>query len=275
VDRGKILERQWSTINVSFRELFDGERAGLVPSLILSPMIVETGQPLLISNLDLSTLGGNKTEEAIEFFTLFPESRRSFKISTAVRMNATFPFISPAVSLPTIPERRLVDAGYYDNYGINLAVGYLLQDGVRQWIAANTSGVTIIQIRAFALRDGLATGPSNSCGVAPASMPNEAPAGSISRAFQWLTSPIEGVAAARGASMIFRNNQELRTAQLIYGESFFRTFKFENTAQASLSWYLPKVELEDMRNDLDSAANKAEFLCLTDFWRSSPKPNQQ
>ena len=44
---------------------------------------------------------------AIEFFRLFPESRARFHLSTAARMNATFPFLSPAVSLPTRPPRRI------------------------------------------------------------------------------------------------------------------------------------------------------------------------
>src|SRR5262249_46672717 len=36
-----------------------------------------------------------------------------------------FPFLSPATSIPTLPPRRLVDAGYYDNYGLDVALGYV------------------------------------------------------------------------------------------------------------------------------------------------------
>ena len=39
-------------------------------------------------------------------------------------MNASFPYISPAVSLPVDPPRRVVDAAYYDNYGVNLAAAW-------------------------------------------------------------------------------------------------------------------------------------------------------
>jgi len=40
-------------------------------------------------------------------------------------MNASFPLVSPGVSLPTTPPRRVVDAGYYDNHGVNLAAMWL------------------------------------------------------------------------------------------------------------------------------------------------------
>ena len=40
-------------------------------------------------------------------------------------MSATFPFASPAVSLPMDVPRRVVDAGYYDNYGVDLATSWI------------------------------------------------------------------------------------------------------------------------------------------------------
>ena len=53
-DRGRTLEDQWKTLDqVTFKGLREGEKAGWRPSLILSPMIVETGRRLLFSNLDL------------------------------------------------------------------------------------------------------------------------------------------------------------------------------------------------------------------------------
>ena len=87
--------------------------------------VVETGQPLVISNLDLTFLPRFDRREAMSFFNMCPCSHGSFNLANAARMNATFPLISPAVSLPTVPERRVVDAGFYDNYGVSLAAAYL------------------------------------------------------------------------------------------------------------------------------------------------------
>jgi hypothetical protein len=52
-DRGVILESDWKAIHYPIAELADREKKGEVPSLIFSPMIVEDGRRLLISNLQL------------------------------------------------------------------------------------------------------------------------------------------------------------------------------------------------------------------------------
>src|SRR5206468_2542533 len=113
---------------------------GWRPSLIVSPMILEGTQQLLISNLNLEGMAGG-----LEFFKQF--RRAPLKLSTALRMNAAFPFVSPAVNLPTDPPRRVLDAGYKENYGVELATEWLEKH--RQWLSKNTSGVILIQIRAY------------------------------------------------------------------------------------------------------------------------------
>ena len=119
-DRGLVLEEVWDDntdksefpeldqpsdsinrfrkrgLGVGFLSLAKGEKEGWRPSLIISPMIIEGTQQLLISNLNLDGLGGG-----IEFFKQF--RRAGLKVSTALRMNATFPFVTPVLSLPTIP----------------------------------------------------------------------------------------------------------------------------------------------------------------------------
>src|SRR5262249_62332987 len=103
---------------------------------------------------------------AVEFHRLFPDwpldelraftdgkgdqivtSSADFRVGTAARMSATFPVISPVVSLPTFPPRRVVDAGMYDNYGVNLAARWVFEH--RLALRRYTSGVALVQIRAF------------------------------------------------------------------------------------------------------------------------------
>ena len=241
-DRGRVLDRQWRTLAVSFADLAPAERDGRAPSLIISPMLVESGAPAFLSNLDLSamrrrSLGLEDAEtdinrESVELFEAFPDAWSAMPVATAVRLNATFPYVSPAVSLPTRPKRRVVDAGYYDNYGVDLATAFLLEHRVKDWILRHCSGVAVLQARAF---------PSGQA---------DAPKGSFARAFQWLTSPAEGVFRARSSSQMFRNNQQLREVMMTYdleaGESFVETFAFEAAADASMSWYLPADELAAM-----------------------------
>lgn len=263
IDRGDILELQWLSLSCTFENLIAGERAGWRPSIVFSPMIVETGQPLLITNLDIDCMLADRRTESAVFFDWFPAARKTFQVRTAVRMNASFPYVSPATALPTIPYRRIVDAGYYDNYGVDLAVAYLAHPRIRDWVVKNTSGVAVIEIRAF-----------------PHAEPSDEETSPLLRGFQWLTTPVEGMLSARGSTMTFRNRQSFRRLQDTFdlalklagggvtgsGEDFLRSFTFEVDTDTSLNWYLPKHELADMVTFLDRGSNPQSFADLEAFW---------
>ncbi len=252
-DRGTVLEDQWITLDQPFSNMMPGEAAGWRPSIIFSPMLVETGQPLLIGNLDMDLIRDDRYQETVEFFNWFPASREKFKIKTAVRLNASFPYVAPASALPTRPYRRVVDAGYYDNYGVDLAVAYLSQPRLRDWITKYCSGVALVELRAF-----------------PFPLPDPGRPGAFKRGFQWLTTPLEGLLIARGSTMRFHNRQSLRRLKDSYheitGTKFIRNVIFEVDAQASLNWYLPGRELTEMRDALDHEVNTEATQRLIDFW---------
>src|SRR5262249_44289911 len=131
-DRGRTLEATWDRNfgqakwrgGSPFKKTFSalrgdaekktGERGAHRPSRVFAPVMVEDTKRLLVSNLNLESLtapqahridaaGGpapaNLSLPAVEFFRLFPEAN-NFKIGSAARMSATFPVVSPAVSLP-------------------------------------------------------------------------------------------------------------------------------------------------------------------------------
>ena len=162
--RGRALESAWvrhtdGLLGRTFRELRPGEAEGWLPSLVYTPMLVEDGRRLLVSNLDLhvpeASCGGGErwprqkltrlSLSGVQLFQLFPRKQRAFQVAAAARMSASFPYMSPASALPTPPRVRVVDAGYYDNYGVDLAVQWL--HAHRQWVRECTSGVVLIQIR--------------------------------------------------------------------------------------------------------------------------------
>jgi hypothetical protein len=257
-DRGRVLEDQWSTLRATFSDIAEAERVGRAPSIIFSPMLVESGAPAFLTNLNLRemrerSLGFDEApqldldKESVELFNAFPYAANAMTLATAVRLNATFPYVSPAVSLPTIPRRRVVDAGYYDNYGVDLATAFLLTPSVKEWIQTNCSGVAVLEVRAF-----------------PSDRPDQKQT-PFARAFQWATSPLEGVFKARSSSQMFRNNQQLRLVSSIYDvemqQDFVQSFVFEAAADASMSWYLPDDEFCALRNllpDRDALAAEGE-----------------
>ncbi len=245
-DRGVILERDWHGIDVPFRDLMSDEADGSIPSLIFSPMIVEDGRRLLISNLDLKgitrtsgpaitgELSGSAEETysltALEFFRLFPQAD-AFRLATMVRMSASFPFVSPAVNLPTIPPRRIVDAGYYDNYGVQIAASWIHAN--LEWLAENTSGVTLIQIR-----DEMSREDRLEVVDAPAGL-----GARLARGMEFLTSPVHAIAKARAASNAFRNDEDVEILCDLFASSlagrvanpqaFFMPVTFENSAKVA------------------------------------------
>lgn len=158
-DRGYAFERQLNenTDYVLDKKVSDYkayEEQGIAPMLILSPSIINDGKQLLISPLPLAFMSNNYPEpkssnipsfEYVEFNRLFQnQNAQNLKFTSAIRMNATFPYILPSVTLPSRPAIEVMDAGMYDNLGVHLALKYVYQ--MRNWLNKNTSGIVIMRI---------------------------------------------------------------------------------------------------------------------------------
>jgi Patatin-like phospholipase len=132
------------------------ERKGLIPILLLSPVVMNDGRKLIVSPLRLSWLcrtlhpNGELSDgiTGIEFKRYFAEQEAdSLLFATALRMNASFPFITPYIQLPSDPPMRIIDAGIADNLGMETASRFIYQ--FHKWIMENTDGVLIVQIRDY------------------------------------------------------------------------------------------------------------------------------
>ena len=69
----------------------------------------------------------------------------NLRMLTALRMNATFPYVLPSVWLPSNPVVDVMDAGLRDNFGEETTLRFI--DNFKDWIEKNTGGVIILQIR--------------------------------------------------------------------------------------------------------------------------------
>ena len=160
LDRGKTFENQLNrnTENVFNKKLSDYYKpvsAGLIPMIVMAPSVVNDGRRLLISSQPVSFLSYtypdkrralNLSNENIEFNRLFAEhDAASLRYTSALRMNASFPYITPNANLPTKPRIEVMDAGLRDNLGTKITTRYLL--AFKEWIENNTSGVVLLQIR--------------------------------------------------------------------------------------------------------------------------------
>lgn len=136
-------------------DYWEDEFYSRIPMMIYSPSVVNDGRRILISPQPISYLtyhsdtnGVNtyNSMENLEFTRLFEyNDPYNLKMTSAMRMSATFPYILPMVTLPTEPPIELMDAGIRDNYGLKTSLEYMRV--YKDWIEENTSGVIIVQIR--------------------------------------------------------------------------------------------------------------------------------
>lgn len=262
-------------------DLWPEELDGRRPSVVFSPVMVEDTKRLLITNLDLGRLtepavarpehpyfrrglgavagGPAATAEtvpaslpAVEFFRLFPAADR-FAVGTAARASATFPVVSPAVALPVRPVRRLADAGYFDNYGGDLAARWLLAH--RKELEELTAGVVLIQVRAYPLdAGGLRFG--------------DEPPDPFTRLVGAVSAPAQAVLTARGSAAHHRDAEFLAEVHRAYRNPAcpFVTAVFEMKQPAALSWYLTSAEKRDIAASYDRGRNREAADALREWF---------
>ena len=151
-----------------------------------------------------------------------------------------------------------MDAGFYDNYGVGVAAGWLNFWG--PWLVENTSGVLLIQIRDSASHHDrrhllrLGEGGDRREGERVKTS-----------AVGWLTGPLAAVDKARQSTSSFRNDDLLAELDEFFKQSragkadpqFFETVVFERYSNVGMSWFL-------------NAEDKAQ---ITNSWSGElPKP---
>lgn len=159
-DRAYSFEKQMNenfgnVFSKRLRDYAEPEKKSVIPMMIFAPTIVTDGRRLIMSPLNVSYL--TKRDAAknvntkllpddIEYGRFFHnQDALNIKFTSVLRMNATFPYVLPAVTLPTDPMVKVMDAGIRDNFGYKTSMKYLYQ--FRTWIEENTSGVIFIEIR--------------------------------------------------------------------------------------------------------------------------------
>lgn len=159
-DRGYTFEEQLNQITLRMmdkpiRAYNEAELNADIPMMILAPTIVNDGRKLYIAsrpvsfmNYDILASPGYALSKlsGLDFQTLFADHEApELRFLSALRMAATFPYITPNTTLPTEPPIKIMDAGISDNFGLSDAVRFMF--AYRKWIEENTSGVVFVSIR--------------------------------------------------------------------------------------------------------------------------------
>lgn len=159
-DRGYSFEQQLNDntgniLNDRLVNYIKEETAAQIPIGIFCSTVSQDGRKLMISTQPISYLmrpqsdslqGITAEPDAIDYAAYFKNlNPYNIRILSALRMNATFPYVLPNVWLPTKPIVDVMDAGLRDNYGQEITLRFL--HVFADWIKTNTSGVVYIQIR--------------------------------------------------------------------------------------------------------------------------------
>jgi hypothetical protein len=159
-DRAFTFEDQLNQITEGLmdrpiRDYAEAEGKGEIPMVILTPTIVNDGRKLYIASRPVSFMNSEIENfqdytqakvSGIDFNRFFKEQdSQDLRFLSALRMSATFPYITPNTTLPTEPPIQIMDAGISDNFGISDAMRFLY--AFREWVQQNTSGVIIVSIR--------------------------------------------------------------------------------------------------------------------------------
>ena len=253
-DRGYIFEKQ---LNENTEYLMDKtladykqpEMEAKIPMMFVTPSIVNDGRRMVISSQPVSYMMvspiGVKNQESVEidavdFGRLFEEQNsENLSFVTALRMNATYPFILPNVHLPSKPEIEVMDAGFNDNYGVKSAVRFV--HVFSDWIKENTSGVVMVLISGRDRSDEI--NQSESTGI-------------ISN----LMNPL-GLAGKMMRLQEFDHDTNLGFTYDLLGDDMFDVirFKYKPSAQneeASMTFHLTQNEKQDIMNAMDEEENQ-------------------
>jgi len=159
-DRGYAFEQKLNAntkgvLNRQLKDIAVDEAAARMPLMFFNPVITRDSRALIISSQPVSFLMRPRYDstklpsmdpDAVDFGALFAKQEpQNLRLLTALRMNATFPYVLPNVWLPTVPVIDVMDAGFRDNFGEMNAIRFL--NAFREWIQENTSGVVLLQIR--------------------------------------------------------------------------------------------------------------------------------
>jgi hypothetical protein len=141
-------------LNGQIKDYADDEKNAKIPLMIFNSVVTTDGRKMMIGTQPMSFMmkpvvydaDTSFSPDAIDFSALFSkQDPMNLRLLTAMRMNATFPYVLPNVWLPSNPVIDVMDAGLRDNFGQETTLRFI--DNFKDWIEKNTGGVIILQIR--------------------------------------------------------------------------------------------------------------------------------
>ncbi|HTJ52987.1 MAG TPA: patatin-like phospholipase family protein [Cyclobacteriaceae bacterium] len=269
-DRSYTFEDQLNHITEGFldkpiKAYDEPEKNALIPMIILTPTIVNDGRKLYIAsrpvsfmNSDIESLRGYQSSKisGADFRRLFNEQgSENLRFLSALRMSATFPYITPNTTLPSNPPIQIMDAGISDNFGLTDAVRFFF--AYKEWINENTSGIIIVSIR-DSPKLGEITSQQGQTIVDDITQPISSVYNNFEN-FQDITSDLLlGQARSWFKGTIDRIDLEYQNENYVPILQKMDSIR-QNNARASLSWRLTTREKQNIVDNISSSRNREEI----------------
>ncbi len=259
-DRGyafeqKLNENTGNLLDHPIAAYEEPEKNALIPAMFFNSVITRDARKMIIATRPVRFLLKPIASEAnvnafdpdaIDFNSFFSkQNSQGISILSALRMNATFPYVLPNVWLPTKPIIDVMDAGLRDNYGQEASLRFV--EVFKDWLKENTSKVVLIQIRDRSMSDWDKPLESNSL-------------------IGFLTKPFLILQNNWFKMQDYAQHDQLDFFSKNYGLNFYRlAFQYvpsSKEAAASLSFHLTAAEKRDIAAALDDPLNQAAFQRL-------------
>lgn len=255
-DRGyafeqKLNENTHYALAKTLNEYVVPESEALIPTMLFNSTINRDGRKMVMSTHPVRYLMLPRSDtnniraaepDAIDFNSFFQkQGSLNVNVLSALRMNATFPYVLPNVWLPTNPVIDVMDAGLRDNFGQEASLRFI--EVFKDWLKENTSEVVLLQIRDRTLGDW-----------------DKAEENSLINTF---IQPLTVLQSNWQNLQDYYQRDQLEYLFAAYGPHFHRVmFQYlpsKRDAGARLSFHLTTAEKIDIASALDNPANQREF----------------
>ncbi|MGB8770095.1 MAG: hypothetical protein WCC92_10790, partial [Candidatus Korobacteraceae bacterium] len=255
IDRGWALEEGWRNrgpVDANLGEWRQGVQEGWRPAVIFNATLVESGEPLLLATTNILQKNQIPGPQRKTFAELFPNN--DIPVVTAVRLAATFPFVTPAArAIADGPSYHVVDGGYYDNYGVNSLLEWL-DEAFASTPPEKRPDILIIQIRSF-----------------PAGAANPSP--SSKGWFYQAEAPVSALLNVRTTGQLVRDREAVSSFAAQWSDKNAKirlaTFEFQGD-DPPLSWQMNPAQIkaiQDQWHDRVSGPNNQDWLEVNCFYR--------
>lgn len=259
-DRGyafeqKLNENTHGYLDKTLKDYKEPEQNADVPLIFFNAVITRDGRKMVMATHPARFMMRPITApeniqpfdaDAIDFHSFFEkQDAANIGILSALRMNATFPYVLPNVWLPTKPVIDVMDAGLRDNFGQETSLRFI--EVFRDWLKENTSKVVLLQLRDRSLGDW--------------DRPLEG-----SSLFGTFTKPFLLLQNNWFKLQDYYQHDQLEYSFEAYGSQFHRIcFQYvpsKKEAPASLSFHITAAEKRDIALALAAEDNQKEFRRL-------------